>query len=411
MPPNPSTPPNETTSVTSAGIDYDVADGAVNNLAHYTTQQFASPISNVHMGFDEKSELEGRAESQDTSDEESMSDGGVPLEMIYAQAEEMDVELVMPDLQTNQDTLDAILESSHFPTTSEDVFPGSPSFQQPHNPEMPDSFVDLPNYPPGIPMVLDSTGPFSLPTTMSAVSFQPEHIQDQDLQEGNLQGSQHAEFMAGAPNAAEHSTASISYQNHNSTSVEAGGGAGQSGSYVSPAELVISSNTLVPVEGNNVSNAPSMAGLDPSIAPSASSHHPNFIHVNGGSHPHFSWTFLEDNMSDDETQDEADNGEVQHPVNHHLIEFLSSWNHRLGSSADAPRGHAISALLMQNAKLPSVQRRDLQGENCDIQGINWSDLGVGRLEARQMRRQTYINYTSLEQNSIYRFTVSVLSIG
>ncbi|KAB8302854.1 hypothetical protein EYC80_006189 [Monilinia laxa] len=47
------------------------------------------------------------------------------------------------------------------------------------------------------------------------------------------------------------------------------------------------------------------------------------------------------------------------------------------------------------SNLEPLRRCDLQGEECDIQRINWKDLGVTRLQARQRRQITYKNYTNL----------------
>lgn len=101
---------------------------------------------------------------------------------------------------------------------------------------------------------------------------------------------------------------------------------------------------------------------------------------------------------------EAQHGGVQDnmddQINLSLAEFLYNWAQSTLREEDAkkrPRGPTIVAVESQR-ELKSTEplmRSDLRGERCDIQRINWAEMGVSRLEARQMRRQTYKNYTNL----------------
>ncbi|TEY51304.1 hypothetical protein BOTCAL_0267g00120 [Botryotinia calthae] len=77
--------------------------------------------------------------------------------------------------------------------------------------------------------------------------------------------------------------------------------------------------------------------------------------------------------------------------------FLGDWVTsfvRRGTNNSKPSQAAITAHILAENFEP-MRRCDLQGEECDIQRIDWKDLGVTRLEARQRRRATYKNYTNL----------------
>lgn len=112
---------------------------------------------------------------------------------------------------------------------------------------------------------------------------------------------------------------------------------------------------------------------------------------------------LEDGQEHGESADEGDGlnmapNNMQESTNYNLVEFLFSWNQSYSRNDETrrrPRGPAIPALIRQQSeKVAPMHLSDLHGDKCDIQRIDWTELGVSRLEARQMRRQTYRNYTS-----------------
>jgi hypothetical protein len=96
---------------------------------------------------------------------------------------------------------------------------------------------------------------------------------------------------------------------------------------------------------------------------------------------------------------EADDVEVEDQYNQPLGVFLYDWGASLTHPEEAKkrsRGPVLSAVRKQRGERPApVQRSDLQGERCDIQRINWEELGVSRLEARLKRRRSYKNYATL----------------
>ncbi|KAF8866600.1 WD40 repeat-like protein [Acephala macrosclerotiorum] len=104
-------------------------------------------------------------------------------------------------------------------------------------------------------------------------------------------------------------------------------------------------------------------------------------------------TVVADDASD------ADQNEVEEPFNLSLPDFLYNWGMSAEANGDARRlrkGPNLSVLSKQRVEqLTPMQRKDLDGERCDFQRINWEELGVSRLEARQMRRNSYRNYQNL----------------
>jgi len=117
--------------------------------------------------------------------------------------------------------------------------------------------------------------------------------------------------------------------------------------------------------------------------------------------PHFISNGFE--LDDDSEADEE--GEVDDQYNLGLSEFLYSWARSTFSvnkdhkrRPHAPQLSSIRNLITPGNIKPMV-RSELQGDLCDIQRICWKELGVSRFEARQMRRQTYKNYTNLKAKS------------
>lgn len=90
---------------------------------------------------------------------------------------------------------------------------------------------------------------------------------------------------------------------------------------------------------------------------------------------------------------------MEEPFNLSLSDFLYNWGMSAEANGDARRrrkGPDLSVLSKQRIEqLTTVQRKDLDGERCDFQRMNWEELGVSRLEARQMRRNSYRNYQNL----------------
>ncbi|KAG9247525.1 WD40-repeat-containing domain protein [Calycina marina] len=230
-----------------------------------------------------------------------------------------------------------------------------------------------------------------LPTAMSNLSQQLQHIQD---------GQEFGEFgFPDMPYGTENSTVpfhfdsiplpvlvpNASLSNFQSSTVQHPGvsfpgAAGVSGLGVDGVSL--------PSSQTNEPQVP----LPASILPHAPQAH---VYL------HNSYIFNSDELVDDGNS-EADPDEVEEQYNMGLADFLNWWARRSSSSWEQeprrrPSGPDHNSIVAQRdvEQLPPMETKDLQGDHCDIQGINWKELGVSRFEARQMRRRTFTNYTNL----------------
>ncbi|KAI8151875.1 putative WD repeat-containing protein [Colletotrichum sp. SAR 10_70] len=79
------------------------------------------------------------------------------------------------------------------------------------------------------------------------------------------------------------------------------------------------------------------------------------------------------------------------PENLCLRDFLRDWAWR---NRNGPRPSIRSISAQSAQKVARVRFSDLEGDRCDLQGIDWEDLGVLRSEARVRRKLDYKNYTN-----------------
>ncbi|KAM7222246.1 WD40-repeat-containing domain protein [Rhypophila decipiens] len=89
------------------------------------------------------------------------------------------------------------------------------------------------------------------------------------------------------------------------------------------------------------------------------------------------------------------------PGNYGLTDFLHRWarQSRPMQAGSRPRGrypwpNKINELAAR--ELARVDYDDLEGDFCDMQGIDWNDVGVSRRAARERRLLTYNNYVNNE---------------
>ena len=84
-------------------------------------------------------------------------------------------------------------------------------------------------------------------------------------------------------------------------------------------------------------------------------------------------------------------------TNQNLTDFLYTWYRQTRStSRSALRVPWPSKANEQiAAPISHVQYADLEGDRCDLQGLNWEAMGVTRREARTRRCSTYHNYTNM----------------
>jgi WD40 repeat protein len=385
MLPNPLTPPQEDfTEAIDIGNGVSLVLESVGHTAHHNTF-ISTPTSNINMGVDssdERSDVEERSDTHD-DDDQDMSDGGAVLTLTLSHVEELNNEMDILDAEVmGAENLLGLFHSTPFPSTLVDSHPFlySDSFPPPT--------TDNPQEIPGETMqgeyVQGAVDTSDLPTAMTEVSQQLQHLQD---------GQEHMEFQV-APE--EQHTAFINNsitpflfpflppQEYNSLEFTS------EVQFVSMADISAANSTSVAPVSQNVPHLWGTEGWTPSSAlddivplqiSQPESHLPQ---VN------FAW----------EDGTEADQNEVEDQFNLSLGDFLYNWGTSTAQNEESKRrlkGPSLSELHTQRfvENLAPVRRSDLQGERCDIQRINWKQLGVSRFEAKQMRRQTYKNYTNL----------------
>jgi hypothetical protein len=326
---------------------------------------------------DERAELEDRSDTYDLTDEDQdMSEGGAVLTMTWSHAEELNAELDMLDAEVlGPDNLAGLFQDIEFPPSIMDALYSDSSPHLEESPDISDEMMED-EYSPGAP---DAS---NLPATMSEVSQQLQQIED---------GQEHTEFQV-APDDQHaafinNSTAPffLLFSSTDSVSPEET----PQGQFVSLADISAVNIILAATASQNAPHLWGTEGSTPSSVFDAVV--PQTLqleaHVPVGN---IGW----------EISTDADTSEMEDQFNLSLGDFLENWNIQLTHDEEIKKRSkypSMSAVHKQryHENLTSIERRDLQGEKCDIQGIDWDELGVSRLEARTMRRQTYNNYTNL----------------
>ncbi|KAI9053503.1 hypothetical protein LZ554_002458 [Drepanopeziza brunnea f. sp. 'monogermtubi'] len=367
---NPLTPPNGTAA----------AAGAL-----YSTHQApGTPVSMGLEGPEERSDMAERQESYPLSDEDyDMSDGGAALTMTLSHAEALNNEMDLLDAEVmGHDNLVGL--SGH-----ESYYPESPA--------LPDHYPDdePPDWTHGAEHIYTQqilAGPTSIPAAMSDLSQQLQHLQEgQD--HSDIAGV--ADDIHGAIHQLDHSTPSIllpifsNLQNGGVTLAEAA----TQPSFVTMSQVTPSHLSMFQV---NPSTLPT-AQLPWQAGPGAEITFPTLLaQASSQAQPPF-----HNPVWDDFDDEDADQPEVDDQFNLGLRHFLENWGRSaLRTQNEASRRHSRGPDLLAIREhmlevLDPVERSDLQGDRCDIQRINWADLGVTPLAARQQRRNTYRNYTNL----------------
>lgn len=91
------------------------------------------------------------------------------------------------------------------------------------------------------------------------------------------------------------------------------------------------------------------------------------------------------------------------PENYNLADFIRVWAWQngvwQGVSRERGRYPWLDRISPQISKdLSRIEYQDLEGDSCDVQGMNWDDLGVTRSEARERRLLTYKNYVNIPRS-------------
>jgi hypothetical protein len=86
--------------------------------------------------------------------------------------------------------------------------------------------------------------------------------------------------------------------------------------------------------------------------------------------------------------------------------FVFSWARAARHDAPGlPYAHENSVLMRRieaaiTVRSRGVRRENLDGNRCDMQGIDWAALGVSRRAARRRRLETYHNYTNVPDSAL-----------
>ena len=388
MLPNPSHLPNEPTEAIESNNDGTLSLKTTELPVPMQHPSIAKQIGDINMGLEgqaEGSDVEERSEFLEDapSDEDTdMSDGGAALTMTLSHAEQLNVELDMLDAEImGSDNLVGLHMDNHYqPTMIEgppieyyDSVYGPGSFQQspaPYDESTMDHEVE--SAPLAIP---------NLPVAMSAVAQQLQHIQD---------GQGHAlTIMQDALHGVQENSTLPFFYHHQFPTIP-------SSSFVSMADISPAFNHQ-PALTIDASHAP-----DPWLTEGWTPQSDMGITVMS-SQAQFSASHFPSSAAaglDEEQVTNADQDAMDDQFNLSLAEFLYNWAHSFlpdGDMRKSPRGPSLPAVENQREMVNTspLMRNDLQGERCDIQGINWTDLGVSRSDARKMRRRTYRNYANL----------------
>lgn len=99
------------------------------------------------------------------------------------------------------------------------------------------------------------------------------------------------------------------------------------------------------------------------------------------------------------------------PDNFGLVAFLRTWA-RLGRTREGhpwPGIEGINALANEK-DVHRVTYRNLKGDECDFQGIDWKKMGISRTQARDRRKTTYKNYVNKPSSDKWHASI-MLSLG
>lgn len=322
-------------------------------------------------------------------EDQDMSDGDVILATTSSHDEPLNSELDAIDSEImGPENMEALFLESNIQSNLN--YHNTPFHYPPHSAQyFPDEYSDyLEQADEGmlngsLPAAPDTA---SLPEAMSQVSEQLQHIQDGQAHGGFGDGleEQQAHFHQ------ENSIESLPLPFSPNFDAEISEELPQS-NFVSMFDVSTFNPPAVAVGSTNAPHLWDTEGWTPSPATDVISSHDH--------EGHFLFSSSQAATGDDDATSEADQNEVDEQFNLSLWDFLLRWDISFptnGNSKKLPRGPDIASVREQHMNKPrTIQISDLNGEKCDIQGINWDELRVSRLAARQMRRQTYKNYTNL----------------
>jgi len=376
------------------GQGYTVAPPSSDSIGLDSSDERSDPddrLDHHHLIDDEDQDMSDMSDGGAALTEDSPHDGD-PSDTTLSHAEQLNAEMDMLDAEVmGQDNLDDLFLDAHFhhsmmagelPLYYPDPVHGpNPQFAQPSA-----DFEDDLEYDGFIPQEADAT---NMPAATSEESLESEHLQDgeEGTEPTDGQGAQHDGIAA-------HSILPPPFPTLSSAGVGEPVNYIQNG-FISLAEISAATPHAVGLAlgPNNVPHVWVHGGWTPPPGTE--------VLMPDQSHQAISQFNYTDVITDDELVSEADPIEVDDQFNLSLVDFLYTWG-RISSREDEAhrkmgKGPSLPAIIRQRdlRELRPTERRDLNGERCDIQRINWTELGVSRSEATQMRRRTYKNYTNL----------------
>lgn len=378
----PLTPPFEDSA---DHIENDLSNGRTltgQTNTSYTNQPFAlATPTTPSMILSDPNEVYtsgSRSISEDLMEEsdQDMSDGGAPLSFGI---EETNSEMEMVDDEImGLDNMVGI----HYDLQSQSATNPFHTYSLSDGPNPPSELGAISYLPESHTPIIESHNTTDLPAVMSEVSQQLQDIQD-GQEHGDLESApdEHHDLFINHNQSTTPLNSLIFFDNFLTQPSNSLGGSLDSVSTVATLEMW--TNTT-PIEAESMSNTQHFSSLG------------------------MAW--------EDDQESEADQPEVEFQINMSFVNFLGEWvTSSARRSPNQPRARtplrpaASSHCLASN--LEPLRRCDLQGEECDIQRINWKDLGVTRRQARQRRRVTYKNYTNLIYPNRPQLHVSLLIPG
>jgi hypothetical protein len=378
---NPLTPPYEDSTATSYDTD-NAVQTATESVAEspLANAMISTPMSNISRH--ETPGMDGENPNDSNDEDQDMADGGAILTTAHAHSEQHDTGLVhlQPELYGVEDHMNGVEAEQLYGLDSGST---SPSFTTPttvhiesisedmsyNNQENSSDILDVIMEVDPPPAAQESP---SLPTALSAVSLQLQHLQD---------GLDHAEVDMATDD--------------------------QDGSFANTSNQSLPLFSTSPFASLAVPSASLATGASSHMDVSAAVGIQSLLHSENPGHMTVSNVTMSPPISEDavpfvdiaDNVSDADQDDVEDHYNLSLGEFLYNWA-RSGAHSDQQRKRKVpqlSSVIKQRELRPlvPVRRSDLQGELCDIQRINWAELGVSRREARQMRMRLYNNYRNV----------------
>jgi hypothetical protein len=398
---NPLTPPYE-----DPNINFEPGNGvrpAMEPAVHFLANaRLAIPLTLGTTDEEVRPDIERTSSGASTDEDHDMSDGGAALAMTFSHAEQLNAEMDQLDADLmGPDNLAGLYMDTQFPVHGGDgdTFQyddsNTPDYYSHDSPDTYDTLDETMDEMLGAEVSLGMPNNTSLPTAMSAVSLQLQHLQEDGLLHmDQMDQADQAHVEVELPG---HNHAASAAQTHSTTPFPL-----SSLLPLTPAHMEVLETLSVPLDSSlgqvaGALDTPHLwsTGATPSSAAG--------VLVSTGNQnplPHCPFSDPVWDAGSDADQSEVDDAHYNLSFGDFLYNWARSrpqqeeWNKR-ARVPNLPAVHRQRS--MEN--LDPVRRCDLQGELCDIQRVNWTQLGVSRNEAKDKRRRDYKNYINVRENA------------